>query len=222
MALPKTRTFNYRLKGLEKVLSFRLEVHSEAHVLFNDLLNKNKRKRNAISLSIEQVIKLAKQGIGKQAIRNTTLISNISTELKTKSSQKIFDRIFQLALEGYAQLQHEGKLPTLISHRIPTQKAKPMPRLRPARQPIETKQPIEKRIATDVDKIKALIPKNLYDHLKIEYDSEKKNVMLTITKYLDPEKWNKIANVSKAYHGKYKDKRFTIPLPLEVRTITHR
>lgn len=214
MALPKTRTFNYRLKGLKKVLSFRLEVHSEAHVLFNDLLNKNKRKRNAISLSIEQVIKLAKQGIGKQAIRNTTLISNISTELQTNSSQKIFDRIFQLALEGYAQLQHEGKLPALISHRIPTQKAKPMPRPRPARQPIETEQPIEQKIISDVDKIKALIPKDLHEYVKIEYNPKAKTIIINIIQYLQHEKFMEIAKISKRYQGTYnKEKRcFIIPI----------
>lgn len=114
----RTRTYSYWLKAFDRSLNFRLEVHSEPHILFNDLLNRNKRKKNCITISIEQVIKLAKQRIGKPRIKTSTFIHIIMNEVG-ESGQKIFDRIFKLALEGYVQLQHEGKVPTLISHRIP-------------------------------------------------------------------------------------------------------
>ena len=223
----KTKRYCYRLKGLDHIIGFRLEIHSEPHVLFNDVLRKNKNKKNTITISIQQIIKWSKERIQQPRIKEHTFFQIIKNEVG-ESSQKIFDRIFQLALERYAQLQHEGKMPTLISHRIPSQRKprprpaprpRPTPTPRPERQPIETKQPIEKRITSDVDRhkalFKALIPKDLHDYFKIEYNPKDKTIVISIIQYLQHEKFMEIANISKRYQGTYNREKRCFSIPIE-------
>ena len=227
----RTRRYCYWLKGLDQIIGFRLEVNSEAHILFNDLLIRNKRKKKTITVSIQQVIKLAKEKMGKQRTQNTTFINMIKYEVG-ESGQKIFDRIFKLALERYAQLQAKGQRPILTSHRIPTEKVRPMPRPspaprpsptpRPASQPTEPRQPTEKirRSTYDIDKVKALIPQHLHKHLKFEYNPKTKMIIITVIKYIEYESLMKIGKISKRFQGTYvryggKDKPAYFLIPIE-------
>lgn len=216
----RTRRYCYRLKGLDQVIGFRLEVNSKAHILFNDLLIRNKRKKKTITVSIEDVIKLAKEGMNKQRIQNTTFINMIKHEVG-ESGQKIFNRIFQLALERYAQLQGEGQRPILIPHTIPQEvKAIPRPAPAPAPRPTPEKQPIERSITSDLHLLQTLIPQHLHKHLKFECDHENKKIIVTQTTYIEMKEWGKIADVSKRYNGTYKNSIFTFPFPLKERTTT--
>ena len=234
VALPRTRSYGYRLKGLDKMIGFTLEVHSEAHALFNDRLRINKRRKNCITFSIEEVIKWGKERIGKPRINTSTFIQIIKNEVG-ESGQKIFDRIFELALQRYHELEAEGygKVPTLLSRKVVAPSPRPKPRPRPAptptprpeRQSSEPTQPTEKirRSTSDIDKLKEEIPQHLHKHLKFECDLEKKKIIVTqTTAWIEMEEWLKIANVSKKYNGRYKNNVFTFPLPLEVTTKSYR
>lgn len=208
--MPKTRSYCYRLKGYDETICFRLEVGSEAYVLWNYFMEEHRKKKNRIKVVIEEVLKMARDRIGFKG-RHATFIQNIMNEVGG-SQQKAFDRIFELALEEYLELQHKGQVPILVPHRRVT------PRIEPKSQPIERetiKRPQKKTPPRpSLDNVKAWFPSNLKDVLTFEYQDGK---AILRTKHKIPrEDWTAIMMIVQEHNGKWiranKESRWEIPL----------
>ena len=230
--MPKTISYTYRLRGVDQRISFRLDIGSNPDLLLQHHLKKHKGKKTP---AIRAIIKLAKERIGQPRIKDHTFMEIIKKEAG-HSNQKKADRIFQLALERYHEIIKEGsgRMPILLPKRIVAPSPRPKPRLtpRPASQATETEQPTETQdqkiarpqhsniITTKLDKVKAMIPNDLHDHVKIEYNTKAQTFIMTIIKRIPTERFNEIAKISKKYRGTYvqwggKDKPAYFIIPIE-------
>jgi hypothetical protein len=200
----KTRSYSYWLRAYDQTVGFRLDVGSEPYVLWNYLMDKHRDKKNRIKLVIEEVLKMARDRIGVRG-PYASFVQSIMNEVGG-SQQKAFDRIFELALERYLELQHKGQVPILIPHRVVT------PRTEPRAGRIETPS-IERK--TSLNKIKTWFPNNLRKLLTFEV--EKRKTIIRLKEYPIPrDSWIAINNIVENHKGKWisegSESRWEIPL----------
>lgn len=189
-------------------MCFRLEKHSEAHVLWNHYFL-GKKKKEHIKSTIDEVIKLARERIGDKGHFAVFLIKMRD---EYDSDQKAFDRIFELALERYLELQGKGQVPVLMPHRVVT------PRTEPRAQPIERETietPQKKTLpSTSLETVKAWFSSDLKNVLTFDYQDGK--AILRTTEWLTNGRWERIMAIVNEHGGEWisagKESRWVIPL----------